>query len=146
MRHKLAPRFARLCLSLLGRSARDVLWLFPLSWRRFPMPRALGFSLCHIVCSEGRGKLRCPLLLEKRYGLFEELLNPVQEIAFLLRHKGQSDPRGARTTGTPNAVHIRFGIGRDVIVDHEADLLNIDTAREDIRRHNGGYFVRLKVA
>ena len=65
--------------------------------------------------------------------LFEELFNASKARLFLLADEGDRQPLIVATTGsTTDAVYIVLGVVGDVIVDHHADVVDIDTARHDV--------------
>lgn len=46
--------------------------------------------------------------------------------------EGNGQALGAETTGTTDAVQVRVGVSRQIVVDSQVDTLDVDTAAEDV--------------
>ena len=68
------------------------------------------------------------------YGLSCVSLDISQLLAILRRREGDRNALGASTTGAPDAVHIIFGIFRQVEVDDVRDSGHVDAACGNIGR------------
>lgn len=53
-------------------------------------------------------------------------------LVLFLADEGDGKTLGTETAGTTNAVQVRIGISRHVVVDGQVDTLNIDTTTEDV--------------
>ena len=66
----------------------------------------------------------------------EALLDGLQHVLVLVAaHERDGQTLGAETTSTTDAVEVRIGIGREIVVDREVDALDVDTTAEDVRGH-----------
>ena len=67
---------------------------------------------------------------------FKAVLDLLQRLAILISaHKSDGEALGAETTGTTDAVKIAIRIEGHVEVEHDIDLLDINTASEQLRCH-----------
>ena len=67
------------------------------------------------------------------------LLNAQHALLVVLRDEAHRDTAAARTRGTADAVRVLLGLGGDVPVDDERDVLDVQPARADVRRHEHGH-------
>ena len=60
-------------------------------------------------------------------------------------HERDRHTLGTETTGTTDAVHVGVGISGEVVVDHDVDVLDVDTAGAQVGRDEDAGVVRLEV-
>lgn len=86
-------------------------------------------SVVHVArCVDGRGKFADLHL--------EALLNLVQHFFVLVRlHEGDCETFGAESASTTHTVQVAVGLGGHVKVEHDVDLLNVDTTSENLGGH-----------
>ncbi len=75
----------------------------------------------------------------------DKLLDGVEFPLFLLAHEGNGPPGSRGTRRAADAVDVILGIVRHVIVEHQSDILDVDTACHDVRRYENPHFIILKV-
>lgn len=64
---------------------------------------------------------------------FESLLDGLEHLLVLLAaDKGDTETLGTETTSTTDAVKVRVGITRKIVVDGKVDTLDIDTTTKDV--------------
>ena len=70
------------------------------------------------------------------------LLNAQHALLVVLRDEADRDTAAARTRSTADAVRVLLRAGRDVPVDDERDVRDVEPARADVRRDEHGYDAR----
>ena len=73
----------------------------------------------------------------------DKLLDTVEFTLLLLVHERNGPPRSAGPRRAADAMDIIFGIVRHVIIDDHADILDVDTACDDVRRYENPHFIIL---
>jgi hypothetical protein len=69
-----------------------------------------------------------------RNGNLEALLDLLENLLVLLAaNEGNAEALGAESPRATDAVQVRVRLGRQVVVDRQVDLLNVDAATEDVR-------------
>ena len=63
------------------------------------------------------------------------LLDGAEEATLARGHEADGGTATASATGAADAVHVRFGVDRNVEVDHVADAIDVEAAGRDIRCH-----------
>jgi hypothetical protein len=64
---------------------------------------------------------------------FESLLDGLEHLLVLLAaDEGDTETLGTETTSTTDAMKVRVGITRKIVVDGKVDTLDIDTTTEDV--------------
>src|SRR5690606_29268159 len=67
-----------------------------------------------------------------RDGLLDQLLDIGQQALVLVRIDRQRVARGAGAAGAADAVHVVFGVVRQVVVDHRRQVRDVEAARGDV--------------
>src|ERR1700685_4631750 len=72
--------------------------------------------------------------IDVRNGNLEPLLDLLEDVLVLLAaNEGNAETLGAEAAGATDAMQVRVRLGRQVVVDRQVDLLNVDAATEDVR-------------
>ena len=69
------------------------------------------------------------------HGLTGGLLDGAQQVLLARRHEEDGLALAPGTAGAPDAVHVGLGVVGDVVVDHQGDPLDVQTAGCNVRGH-----------
>lgn len=87
---------------------------------------APALSVVHVAGGVDGGGQFADLDLEALLDLTEHLL------VLLALHEGDGEALGAKATSTAHSVQVAVRLGRHVEVEHDVNLLNVDTASENL--------------
>ena len=68
-------------------------------------------------------------------GQFHSTFNVAQQTTLAVLNEQQRTTRTTRTTGTTDTVNVRLGIHRDIVVNHQADTLNVQATGCNVGRN-----------
>ena len=78
-------------------------------------------------------------------GLAGRPFDGVEEVTLARRDKADRSAASARPSGAADAVHVRLGVNRDVVVDDVTDSLDVEAAGGDIRCYQNVELARLEL-
>ena len=76
------------------------------------------------------------------YITFDQLLNTIKLKHVLLIHERQCDAGRFGTRCSPHAMNIVFGILRNIVIDNQVDVLDVDATADDIGSYEYSRFTR----
>ena len=85
------------------------------------------------------------VILHHRNGLGYEFVNVPQKLFFFRVAEGEGDPRGPGTAGAANAVDIRFGYIRQLVIHNMRQVVDIYPTGSDVSRYQHAGLLGLEI-